>query len=80
MATLEGKVGEEIEIEMTDEERVLYLTMYAKENCRPESFQVFQDVLEEQKDINAALAQCVVNEMVIEALTAHIESELHPPD
>ena len=51
------KIGEPIEIEMTDEERVLYLTIYAKERFAPESFQLFQDVLEELKDIHLAFAQ-----------------------
>jgi len=69
------KIGSPIEIEMTDDERVEYLTIYAKECFAPESFQVFQDVLEELKDIHLAFAQGAINEMVIQALHNAINME-----
>lgn len=76
MASIEcDKEGEAIEINMTDEERVIYLTKYAKEHYAPESFQVFLDVLEDQKGIEIAFAQGAINEVVIEALHNAIRIE-----
>jgi len=74
------KVGNPIEIEMTDEERVSYLMIYAEDCFAPESFQVFRDVLEEQNDIYLAFAQGAINEMVIKALQNAINMETKEQD
>lgn len=71
---------ENIEVDISTDDQRQLIAMYVRERLRPESVSAYQSAMDAGEDVRQALYDAVLNDMIVAALIAQINTTQQPDD